>query len=212
MKWFLKKILRHPKNEKERYKSLALKAKKESSDQETSSSGSEDEEYAMAVRDFKKFFKRRGRFVRQPHDDKKPFWKVKEDKKGKVDQKCFKCGDLNHFISDCSKHSYNDQKAFVGGSLSNSDEEVNLKKDEICLMAQESNEVKQVKTVEKDVKTPSDVADPTDPFRKDPASIDEGIQAFDIARNKLKTSIPSKMDFDHVTKKPSPTTTIENAR
>ncbi|GKF77884.1 hypothetical protein Tco_0230354, partial [Tanacetum coccineum] len=27
---------------------------------------SEDEEYAMAVRDFKKFFKRRGRFVRQP--------------------------------------------------------------------------------------------------------------------------------------------------
>ncbi|GKF22057.1 retrovirus-related pol polyprotein from transposon TNT 1-94, partial [Tanacetum coccineum] len=43
-------------------KSLALKAKKESSDEECSTSGSEDEEYAMAVRDFKKFFKRRGRF------------------------------------------------------------------------------------------------------------------------------------------------------
>ncbi|GJV80743.1 hypothetical protein Tco_1516613 [Tanacetum coccineum] len=41
-------------------KSLALKAKKESSDEECSSSGSEDEEYAVAVRDFKKFFKRRG--------------------------------------------------------------------------------------------------------------------------------------------------------
>ncbi|GJV32580.1 retrovirus-related pol polyprotein from transposon TNT 1-94 [Tanacetum coccineum] len=41
-------------------KSLALKAKKESSDEECSTSGSEDEEYAMAVRDFKKFFKRRG--------------------------------------------------------------------------------------------------------------------------------------------------------
>ncbi|GKB93719.1 hypothetical protein Tco_0979856 [Tanacetum coccineum] len=40
-------------------KSLALKAKKESSDEERSTSGSEDEEYAIAVRDFKKFFKRR---------------------------------------------------------------------------------------------------------------------------------------------------------
>ncbi|GJR25009.1 hypothetical protein Tco_0973536 [Tanacetum coccineum] len=40
-------------------KSLALKAKKESSDDECSTSGSEDEEYAMAVSDFKKFFKRR---------------------------------------------------------------------------------------------------------------------------------------------------------
>nr|GEV06504.1 UBN2 domain-containing protein [Tanacetum cinerariifolium] len=40
-------------------KSLTLKAKKESSDEECSTSGSEDEEYAMAVRDFKKFFKRR---------------------------------------------------------------------------------------------------------------------------------------------------------
>ncbi|GKF65680.1 hypothetical protein Tco_0192197 [Tanacetum coccineum] len=41
-------------------KSLALKAKKKSSDEESSlTSGSEDEEYAMTVRDFKKFFKRR---------------------------------------------------------------------------------------------------------------------------------------------------------
>nr|GEY03046.1 retrovirus-related Pol polyprotein from transposon TNT 1-94 [Tanacetum cinerariifolium] len=45
-----------------------LKAKKESSDEEHSISGSEDEEYLMAVRDFKKFFKRRGRFVRQPRN------------------------------------------------------------------------------------------------------------------------------------------------
>nr|GEW90917.1 zinc finger, CCHC-type [Tanacetum cinerariifolium] len=35
---------------------------KESSDDDSSTSDSEDEEYAMAVRDFKKFFKRRGRF------------------------------------------------------------------------------------------------------------------------------------------------------
>nr|GEV99321.1 hypothetical protein [Tanacetum cinerariifolium] len=40
-------------------KSIALKAKKESSDKDCSTSGSEDEDYAMAVRDFKKFFKRR---------------------------------------------------------------------------------------------------------------------------------------------------------
>ncbi|GKF00503.1 hypothetical protein Tco_0023853 [Tanacetum coccineum] len=50
-------------------KSLALKAKKESSDEECSTSESEDEEYAMAVRDFK----RRGRFIRQPQNDKKTF-------------------------------------------------------------------------------------------------------------------------------------------
>ncbi|GJY14385.1 hypothetical protein Tco_0384807 [Tanacetum coccineum] len=48
-----------------------LKAKKESSNEECLTSGSEDEEYAMAVRDFKKFFKRRGRFVRQPRNDKR---------------------------------------------------------------------------------------------------------------------------------------------
>ncbi|GKD00123.1 hypothetical protein Tco_1170397, partial [Tanacetum coccineum] len=54
-------------------KSLALKAKKESSDEECSTSRSEDEEYAMVVRDFKKFFKRRDRFVRQPRNDKKTF-------------------------------------------------------------------------------------------------------------------------------------------
>ncbi|GJV21803.1 hypothetical protein Tco_0764834 [Tanacetum coccineum] len=44
------------------WKSIALKVKKDSSDEECSTSNSEDEEYAMAVRDFKKFFKRRGRF------------------------------------------------------------------------------------------------------------------------------------------------------
>nr|GEZ51113.1 UBN2 domain-containing protein [Tanacetum cinerariifolium] len=50
-----------------------LKAKKESSDEESATSGSEDKDYAMVMRDFKKFFKRRGRFVRQPHDERKSF-------------------------------------------------------------------------------------------------------------------------------------------
>ncbi|GJR77584.1 hypothetical protein Tco_0089949 [Tanacetum coccineum] len=39
-------------------RSLALKAKKESSDEDSLTSDSEDEEYAVVVRDFKKFFKR----------------------------------------------------------------------------------------------------------------------------------------------------------
>ncbi|GJY65079.1 zf-CCHC domain-containing protein [Tanacetum coccineum] len=37
----------------------------------------------MAVRDFKKFFKRRGRFMRQPRNDKKTFQRSCNDKNGK---------------------------------------------------------------------------------------------------------------------------------
>ncbi|GJV92366.1 hypothetical protein Tco_1540179 [Tanacetum coccineum] len=58
---------------KERMKSIALKAKKESSDDETSTSGSNDGEYGMAVRKFKKFFRRKGKLVRQPREEKKSF-------------------------------------------------------------------------------------------------------------------------------------------
>nr|GFA70820.1 transposase, Ptta/En/Spm, transposase, Tnp1/En/Spm-like protein [Tanacetum cinerariifolium] len=64
-------------------KSLALKAKKESSDEECSTFRSEDEEHAMAVRDFKKFLKRRGRFARQPRNDKKSFQRSRDDKNDK---------------------------------------------------------------------------------------------------------------------------------
>ncbi|GJZ93708.1 retrovirus-related pol polyprotein from transposon TNT 1-94 [Tanacetum coccineum] len=100
-------------------RSLTLKAKKESSDEECSTFESEDEEYAMAVRDFKKFFKRRGRFVRQPWNDKKMFQKSQDDKNGK---------DKN-------------QRAFVRGSWSDSCEEDDEKaKDKTYLVAQASNE------------------------------------------------------------------------
>nr|GEY21404.1 hypothetical protein [Tanacetum cinerariifolium] len=116
---------------KKKYKSLALKARQVLSDEDASSSDSNDEEYAMAVRDFKKFFRRRGKFVRQPYDDKKNFRKIKEDKK--EDRRCLKCGDPNHFISDCPKNSLGDQKAFVVGSWSDSGDD--SKKKEICLMA-----------------------------------------------------------------------------
>ncbi|GKB43955.1 zf-CCHC domain-containing protein [Tanacetum coccineum] len=105
-------------------KSLALMAKKESSDEECSTSGSEDEEYAMAVRDFKKFFKRRGRFVRQPRNDKKTFQRSRDDKNGKSDRKCFRCGDPNHLIGECPKPPKDkNQRAFVEGSWSDSGEE-----------------------------------------------------------------------------------------
>ncbi|GKD81021.1 hypothetical protein Tco_1347860, partial [Tanacetum coccineum] len=92
-------------------KSLALKSKKESSDEECSTSGSEDEEYAMALRDFKKFFKIRGRFVRQPQNDKKTFQRSRDDKNG--------------------KGSWSD-------SGEEDDEKV---KDETCLVAQASSEI-----------------------------------------------------------------------
>ncbi|GKA23362.1 retrovirus-related pol polyprotein from transposon TNT 1-94, partial [Tanacetum coccineum] len=124
-------------------KSIALKAKKESSDEECSTSGSEDEEYAMAVRDFKKFFKRRGRFVRQPRNDKKTFQRSRDDKNGKSDRKCFRCGDPNHLIGECPKPPKDkNQRAFVGGSWSDSGEEDDEKvKDETCLVAHASSEI-----------------------------------------------------------------------
>ncbi|GJZ31005.1 retrovirus-related pol polyprotein from transposon TNT 1-94 [Tanacetum coccineum] len=124
-------------------KSLALKAKKESSDEECLTFGSEDEEYVMAVRDFKKFFKRRGRFVRQPRNDKKTFQRSRDDKNGKSDRKCFRCGDPNHLIGECPKPpKEKNQRAFVGGSWSDSVEEEDEKaKDETCLVAQASNEI-----------------------------------------------------------------------
>ncbi|GJT34869.1 retrovirus-related pol polyprotein from transposon TNT 1-94 [Tanacetum coccineum] len=99
------------KSKKEKYKSLALIAIKFLSEEEATSSHSDDEKYVMAVRDFKKFFRRRGKFIRQPYDDKKNFQKVKEDKKQKDDRRCF-----NDSGDDC-------------------------KKEEICLMALDDNEV-----------------------------------------------------------------------
>ncbi|GJT66192.1 retrovirus-related pol polyprotein from transposon TNT 1-94 [Tanacetum coccineum] len=91
---------------------------KESSDEECSTAGSKDEEYAMAVRDFKKFFKRRGRFVRQPRNDKKTLQRIRDEK---IDK---------------------NQRAFIEGSWSDSGEEDDAKvKDETCLIAHESSEM-----------------------------------------------------------------------
>ncbi|GKA48807.1 hypothetical protein Tco_0741765 [Tanacetum coccineum] len=130
------------KNKREQSRSLSLKAKKDSSDEDNSTFDNEDEEYAMAVRDFKKFFKRRGRFVKQLHDERKSFQIGKCDKNRKSERKCFSCGDPNHLIREYLKASRNNnQRAFVGGSWSDSGEDVEEKaKDETCLMVQTSNE------------------------------------------------------------------------
>ncbi|GJV62879.1 retrovirus-related pol polyprotein from transposon TNT 1-94 [Tanacetum coccineum] len=87
-------------------KSLALKAKKESSDKKCLTSGSEDEEYAMAVRE--------KRWVNQ-----------------------------NHLIRECPKPPKDkNQRAFVGGSWSDSGEEDDEKvKNEMCLVAQALSEI-----------------------------------------------------------------------
>nr|GEU29025.1 zf-CCHC domain-containing protein/DUF4219 domain-containing protein/UBN2 domain-containing protein [Tanacetum cinerariifolium] len=137
------------KRKREQSRSISLKARNESSNDDSSTSDSEDEEYAMAVRDFKKFFKRQGRFVRQPHEERKSFQRNKDDKNGKGKRKCFKCGDPNHLIEECPKLSrYQNQKAFVRGSWSNSnDDEEEKTKDEKCLMAKASNEGSGIETI-----------------------------------------------------------------
>ena len=82
--------------------------------------------------------------MRKPHDEKSSSSRDRDDKKGKSDRKCFRCGDPNHLISECPKPPRtNNQRAFVGGSWSDSGEEEKEEKpnDETCLMAQTSTEV-----------------------------------------------------------------------
>ncbi|GKB78769.1 zf-CCHC domain-containing protein [Tanacetum coccineum] len=94
-------------------RSLALKAKKEYSDEECSTFRSEDEER---------------------HGD---------DKNDMGERKCFRCGDPNHLIGECPKPPRDkNQRAFIGGSWSDSGEEDDEKvNNEACLVAQEPNEV-----------------------------------------------------------------------
>ncbi|GJR81197.1 hypothetical protein Tco_0151982 [Tanacetum coccineum] len=80
----IKKDSKMVKGKREQNRSLALKAKKESSDEDSLTSDSEDEEYAMAVKEFKKFFKRRGRFVRNHETKESHLKEVKMTKMVKV--------------------------------------------------------------------------------------------------------------------------------
>ncbi|GJZ31548.1 zf-CCHC domain-containing protein [Tanacetum coccineum] len=133
----IKKDFEMVKGKKKQSRSLALKVKKDVSGEESSSSDSEDEEYAMAVKEFKKFCKRRGRFIRQPRGDGKTFQRSRNDGYGKSERICFRCGDPNHLIGECLKPpKNNDQRAFIGGAWSdNGEDEVGNTKYETCLVA-----------------------------------------------------------------------------
>ncbi|GJT80467.1 hypothetical protein Tco_1054809 [Tanacetum coccineum] len=102
----IKKDSEMVKGKREQNRSLALKAKKESSDEDSLTFDSEDEEYAMAVRDFQKFFKRRGRFVRQLHHERKALvggsWSDSdEDEEEKTkDEKCLMSKASNEVSSE----------------------------------------------------------------------------------------------------------------
>ncbi|GJV73800.1 retrovirus-related pol polyprotein from transposon TNT 1-94 [Tanacetum coccineum] len=74
---------------------------------------------------------------------KKVFQISREEQNGKGDRKCFRCGDPNHLIGECPKPPKDkNQRAFVGGSWSDSGEEDDEKvKDEMCLVAHASSEV-----------------------------------------------------------------------
>nr|GEU66978.1 ribonuclease H-like domain-containing protein [Tanacetum cinerariifolium] len=96
-------------------KSLTLKYKKESSDEECSTSGSEDEEYAMAVRELKKFFKRRCTWSNSGEEND-------EKVKGETclvahasNEICLGVNlELDEWIKDsgCSKHMMSNRKLF----------------------------------------------------------------------------------------------------
>ncbi|GJS49736.1 retrovirus-related pol polyprotein from transposon TNT 1-94 [Tanacetum coccineum] len=81
--------------------------------------------------------------MRQPQNNKKTFQRSQDDKNGKSDRNCFRCGNPNHLIRECPNPPKDkNQKAFVGGSWSDSGEEDDEKvKNERCLVAQESSGV-----------------------------------------------------------------------
>ncbi|GKB15443.1 copia protein [Tanacetum coccineum] len=126
----IKKDFKTVKGKKEQSRSLALKVKKEVSDDDSSRSDSEDEEYAMAVKEFNKFFKRRGRFPSK-NNDQRAFiggaWSdYEEDEVEKTkdetcliaqapDEICLGINlEPNEWIKDsgCSKHMTDNQKLF----------------------------------------------------------------------------------------------------
>ncbi|GKF23767.1 hypothetical protein Tco_0076089 [Tanacetum coccineum] len=109
----IKKDSETVKSKREQSRSIALKARKESSDDDTLTSDSEDEEYVMAVRDFKKFFKRRGRFAFVGG-----FWSDSdEDEEEKTkDEKCLVANASNEVLSE-TKYFSDDQSSLDENDL-----------------------------------------------------------------------------------------------
>ncbi|GJU55941.1 zf-CCHC domain-containing protein [Tanacetum coccineum] len=163
------------KSKNEKYKSLALKERKVLSEEEASFSDSEDEEYAMAI---------------------------KEDKKEKEDRRCFKCGDPNHFISDCPKHSYNDQKAFIVGCWSDSEDD--SKKEEICFMALDNNELLS------DTPYYSSLSLDNESWQKEHYILSTRLSAEDVG--KLESNVLKKNDFVQITRKSMSNSSVKNVK
>nr|GEY77235.1 retrovirus-related Pol polyprotein from transposon TNT 1-94 [Tanacetum cinerariifolium] len=97
----------------------------------------------MAVRDFKKFFKRRGKFVRQPRNDKKTFQRSRDDKNVKVIENALDAVTRIILLENVQKPPKDkNQRAFVVGSWSDSGEEDDEKvNNKTCLVAQASSEI-----------------------------------------------------------------------
>ncbi|GJZ59404.1 hypothetical protein Tco_0615220 [Tanacetum coccineum] len=117
----IKKDVETVKSKKEQSRSLALKVKKEVSDEDSSSFDSEDEEYAMAVKEFKIFIQRRGRFARQQRGDRKisndvemmVMIKVKENVLDVVTQVTSLENVQSHQRTTIKEHSLEEHKATI---------------------------------------------------------------------------------------------------
>ncbi|GJY19125.1 retrovirus-related pol polyprotein from transposon TNT 1-94 [Tanacetum coccineum] len=75
---------------------------------------------------------------------KRPFKEARTTPKtaNKSKRKCFRCGDPNHLIGECPKPPRDkNQRAFVGGSWSDSGEDDEKIQDETCLVAQAPSEI-----------------------------------------------------------------------
>ncbi|GJV83742.1 retrovirus-related pol polyprotein from transposon TNT 1-94 [Tanacetum coccineum] len=83
-----------------------------------------------------------GDYTRLLVNTKRPS-RSRDEKKGKSERKCFRCRDQNHLIGECPKPPRDkNQRAFVRGSWSDSDEEDDEKiQDKTCLIAQVPNEI-----------------------------------------------------------------------
>ncbi|GJW33207.1 hypothetical protein Tco_0053239 [Tanacetum coccineum] len=109
------------------------------------------EEYAMVVSDFKmrsrlqEVLQKRVRISKTTRNNKKTFQRIRDDKNRKSEKKYFRCGDPNHLIGECPKPPKDkNQRAFIGGSWSDSGEEDDEKaKYKMCLVAQASNEIEE---------------------------------------------------------------------